>query len=34
MALPFFWTGMKTDIFSPVANAEFSKFAGIWSAAI
>ena len=34
LALPFFWTGMKTDIFSPVANAEFSKCAGMLSAAL
>ena len=34
MALPFFGIGMKTDIFSPVATAEFSKFAGILSTAL
>ena len=34
MALPFFGIGMKTDLFSPVATAEFSKFAGILSAAL
>ena len=34
LALPFFGTGMKTDLFSPVATAEFSKFAGILSAAL
>ena len=33
MALPFFGIGMKTDLFSPVATAEFSKFAGLLSAA-
>ena len=31
---PFFGIGMKTDFYSPVATAEFSKFAGILSAAI
>ena len=30
LALPFFGIGMKTDLSSPVAPAEFSKFAGIW----
>ena len=34
LALPFFGIGMKTDLFSPVATAEFSKFAGILSAAL
>ena len=34
LALPFFGNGMKTDLFSPVATAEFSKFAGILSAAL
>ena len=34
MALPFFGIGMKTDLFSPLATAEFSKFAGILSAAL
>ena len=34
LALPFFGTGMKTDLFSPVATAEFSKFAGILSAVL
>ena len=33
LALPFFGFGMKTDLSSPVATAEFSKFAGILSAA-
>ena len=33
-ALPFFWTGMKTDLFIPVATSEFSKFADILSAAL
>ena len=32
MALPFFGIGMKTDLSSPAATAEFSKFAGILSA--
>ena len=32
MALPFFGIGMKTDLFSPVATAEFSKFAGMLTA--
>ena len=31
--IAFFGIGMKTDISSPVANAEFSKFTGILSAA-
>ena len=34
LALPFFGVGMKTDFFSPMATAEFSKFAGILSAAL
>ena len=34
MALPFFGIGMKTDLFCPVATAEFSKFAGILNAAL
>ena len=33
-ALPFFGTGMKTDLFIPVATAEFSKFVDILSAAL
>ena len=33
LALPFFGTGIKTDFSSPVATAEFSKFAGILSVA-
>ena len=34
LALPFFGIGMKTTFSSPVATAEFSKFAGILSAAL
>ena len=34
LALPFFGTGMKTDLFHSWAPAEFSKFAGILSAAL
>ena len=34
LGLPFFGIGMKTDISSPVATAEFSKFAGMVSAAL
>ena len=34
LALPFFGTGMKLTFSSPVATAEFSKFAGILSAAL
>ena len=34
MALPFFGIGMKTALSSPVATSEFSKFAGILSAAL
>ena len=30
----FFGTGMKTDLSSPVATAEFSKFAGVLSEAL
>ena len=33
LALLFFEIGVKTDVFYPVATAEFSKFAGIVSAA-
>ena len=33
LALLFFGIGVKTDVFYPVATAEFSKFAGIVSAA-
>ena len=34
LALPFFGIGMKTAFSSPVATAEFSKFAGILRAAL
>ena len=34
VALPFFEIGMKTDLFSPVITAEFSKFADMLSAAL
>ena len=34
LALPFFGIGMKTDFSSPVAAVDFSKFAGILSAAL
>ena len=34
LTLPFFGIGMKTDLSSPVATVEFSKFAGILSAAL
>ena len=34
LALPFFGIGMKTDFPCPVATAEFSKYAGILSAAL
>ena len=34
LALPFFGIGLKTDFSSPVATDEFSKFAGILSAAL
>ena len=32
LALPFFGTGVETDLFLPVATAEFSKYAGLLSA--
>ena len=32
--MPFFGIGMKTDLFQSWATAEFSKFAGILSAAL
>ena len=34
LALPFLGIGMKTDLFQPVATAEFSKFADILRAAL
>ena len=34
LALLFFGIGMKTDLFQSVGTAEFSKFAGILSAAL
>ena len=34
LAMPFFGTGMKLTFSSPVAAAEFSKFAGIFRAAL
>ena len=34
LALPFFRIGMKTDLSSPAATAEFSRFAGILSVAL
>ena len=34
LALPFFGTEVETDLFLPVATAEFSKFAGILSVAL
>ena len=34
LALPFYGNGMKTDLTSPVATVESSKFAGILSAAL
>ena len=34
LALPFFGIGMKANLSSPVATAEFSKFAVILSAAL
>ena len=34
LTLPFFGIRMKTDLSSPVATAEFSKFAGVLSAAL
>ena len=33
-ALPFFGIGMKTDLFQSCDTTEFSKFAGILSAAL
>ena len=34
LALPLFEIGMKPDFSSPVTTAEFSKFAGMLSAAL
>ena len=34
LGLPFLGTGMKTDLFPSCGPAEFSKFAGILSAAL
>ena len=34
LALSFFGIGMKSDLSGPVSTAEFSKFAGIFSAAL
>ena len=34
LALPFFGFGMKNNLASPVAIAEFSKFAGMLSATL
>ena len=34
LALPFFGIGMKTNLFPSLTTAEFSKFAGILSAAL
>jgi len=34
LALPFLGIEMKTDLFQSVATAEFSKFAGMLSAAL
>ena len=34
LSLPFFTIGMKTDLFRPVATADFFKFADILSAAL
>ena len=34
LALPFFGIEMKTDFSSPVTTDEFSKFAGVLSAAL
>ena len=34
LALSFFGIGIKTDLSSPMATAEFSKFAGILNAAL
>ena len=32
--IAFLWIGIKTDLFQPVATAEFSKFSGILGAAL
>ena len=34
LSLQFFGIGMETDFSSPVATAEFSKFAGVLSTAL
>ena len=34
LTLPFFGIGMKTDLFQSCGHAEFSKFAGILTAAL
>ena len=34
LTLPFFGIGVKIDLSTPVTTAEFSKFAGISSAAL
>ena len=34
LAMPFFGTGVKTDLFQSCGTAEFSQFAGILSAAL
>ena len=34
LTLPFFEIGMQTDLSSPVATVEFSKFSGILSEAL
>ena len=34
LALPFFGIEMKTDLYSPMVIAEFSKFGGILSTAV
>jgi len=34
LALPFLGIRMKTDLFQSLATAEFSKFAGVLSAAL
>ena len=34
LVLPFFGIEMKTDLSSPVATAELSRFAGILNAAL
>ena len=34
LALPLFGIGMNTDFYQPLATDEFSKFAGILSAAL